>query len=108
MKQKDKYFYSRNYRRQLRKSTTGWKLKVLWNEGSSTWMPLKDLKESIPVDVAEFAVARGIDKAPAFVWWVTHTLKKRNAMISEAISKARKVSHKYSIELPSTVKKAYE
>ena len=31
-----------------------------------TWHPLKELKESYPIEVAEFAVARGIDKMPTF------------------------------------------
>ena len=33
------------------------------------------MKESHPVEVAEYARARGIDKEPAFEWWVPHTLK---------------------------------
>ena len=35
------------------------------------------MKESYPVEVAEYARARGIDKEPAFEWWVSHTMKKR-------------------------------
>jgi hypothetical protein len=31
---------------------------------------LKDLKESNPVEVAEYAVANKIDDEPAFAWWV--------------------------------------
>ena len=33
-----------------------------------TWHPLKELKESYPIQVAKFAVARGVDKMPAFAW----------------------------------------
>ena len=51
---------------QLRNSTTGWKIKVLWNESTSTWIVLKDLEKSNPVDVVEFAVARVISKEPDF------------------------------------------
>ena len=58
--QKDKHFYPSNGRRYLRKSTKGWTLKVMWNEGSSTCMPLQDSKEFNPVDVADFYVIRGI------------------------------------------------
>ena len=59
--QKGKHFYSNNGRRHLRKSTKGWKLKVLRNKDSSAWTPLKDLKESNHVDVSEFSAAKGID-----------------------------------------------
>jgi hypothetical protein len=34
------------------------------------WLPLKDLKESYPVQVAEYAVANKFAKQPAFAWWV--------------------------------------
>jgi hypothetical protein len=36
--------------------TKGWYLKVRWKEGSTTWEMLRDLKESNPVEVAEYAV----------------------------------------------------
>ena len=60
----------------LRKSTVGWKLLIQWKDGSETWVPLKDLKESHPVETAEFAKARGIEDEVAFSYWVPHTLKK--------------------------------
>ena len=40
------------------------------------------MKESHPVEVAEYARARGIDKEPAFKWWVPHTLKKNQVILS--------------------------
>jgi hypothetical protein len=38
-------------------TTKGWKLLVEWKDGSTDLLPLKDLKESYPVQVAEYAVA---------------------------------------------------
>ena len=61
-----------------RKTTKGWHLCVQWRDGSTSWERLADLKESNPVDVAEFAKSRCIDHEPAFAWWVPYTLKKRN------------------------------
>ena len=49
------------------KTTKGWKLRVLWEDGSKSWIPLKDMKESHPVEVAEFARLKGIDKEPASI-----------------------------------------
>ena len=37
---------------------------------------MKDLKESHPVELAEYARFRGIDIKPAFAWWVPYTLRK--------------------------------
>ena len=46
-------------RQRPRKSTKGRKLQVLWNDGTQSWIDLKFLKESNPVDVVEFAQAHG-------------------------------------------------
>ena len=40
------------------------------------------MKESHPVEVAEYARARDIDKEPAFEWWVPDTLKKTSHISS--------------------------
>jgi len=68
--------------RRMSHATCGWKLKVLWKDGTEQWIPLKDMEEAHPVKCAEFAKARGIHDEPAFVWWVPHTLWKRDVIIS--------------------------
>ena len=55
---------------------------VSMKDGSEQWYPLKDLKESNPVQVAEYAVAKRIDDEPSFSWWVPYTIKKRDVIIS--------------------------
>ena len=64
------------------------------------------MKESHPVESAEFARARGIDTEPAFVWWVSHTLKKRDVIISSVKSRIRRITHKYGQEVPSSLEHA--
>ena len=46
--------------RSLRKTTVGWDFEVQWNDGSKNWVQLKILKESNPVEVAEFVTAKGL------------------------------------------------
>ena len=79
----EKYLITKSGRRQLRKTTSGWKLLVAWADDSETWVPLKDLKESHPVEVAEFAKARGNTDEAAFIWWVPYTLRKRDVILSK-------------------------
>ena len=67
------------------------------------------MKESHPVQTAEFVIAQGIDHKPALNWWVKHVLKKRNrivAIISKQQTRYLKRSHKFGIELPKTVEQA--
>jgi hypothetical protein len=66
------------------------------------------MKESYPVQTAEFATARGIAKEPAFTWWVPYTLRKRDVIISAVKAQIRKSSHKYGVEIPKSIKHANE
>ena len=47
----DKFVVSKTGRKILRKTTKGWDFLCLWKYGSTTWAPLKDIKESKPVDI---------------------------------------------------------
>ena len=86
--------------------TQGWELEVEWLVGTTTWVPLKDLKESNPVPHAEYAVANKISEDPAFVWWVLPTLRRRDRIIKKVKSRYWAKSHKFGIELPKTVEEA--
>ena len=77
-------------RRKSQQTTVGWKLLVAWKVGSETWVSLKDLKESNPVEVAEVSRARGIDDETIFVWWAPCTPKKRDAIIAKVKGHVRK------------------
>jgi hypothetical protein len=61
------------------KTTKGWYLQVLWKDGTTSWEPLCDMKESNPIETAEYAVANQFEHHPAFTWWVPFTLKKRES-----------------------------
>ena len=64
-------------------TTAGWDLRVEWIDGSSSWVPLSDVKESNPIEVAEYAVAHQLEKQPAFAWWVGTVLSKRARVIKQ-------------------------
>ena len=49
-------------------TTCGWKLLVKWRDEQKSWIDLKDLKESNPIGVAEYAVAHLIVEGTAFKW----------------------------------------
>ena len=107
IEKKDGYVHTKSGQRRMRMTTAGWDLLVLWRDGSRQWLPLNIVKQSNPVDVADYAKLKGIDSEPAFQWWVPYTLKKRDAIISSANSRVRKITHKYGIELPRNVAHAY-
>ena len=75
LSKEDKYLVTPRGQRRMQKNTKVWKLLVIWKDQSKTWNPLKDLKESNPVEVAEFAKAWCIQDEPTFCWWVPYFLK---------------------------------
>ena len=93
----DKYLVTPRGQGRMQKITKGWKLLVIWKYQSKTCIPLKDLKESNPVGVAEFAKLRCIEDEPEFCWWAPCVLKKRDYIISAVKSRVRKNTHKYGI-----------
>ena len=55
-------------------TTKGWDVHVRWQDESTSWVPLNVLRESNPIELAEYAYANGYDSEPAFKWWVRSTL----------------------------------
>ena len=96
-----------NGRQHPKRTTAGWKLQVEWKDGTQDWIPLKDLKDSNPVETAEFAVANRIHEEPAFKWWVPKVLKRRNRILAKVKTRYWRTSHKFGIELPHSVEEAY-
>ena len=102
------YVEKQGSNRHYRRTTKGWKLLIQWKDGTSSWEPLKDLKESNPVQVAEYAVANKLAGEPAFVWWVKDVLRRRERIISKVKSRYHKRTHKFGIQVPKTVKEALQ
>jgi hypothetical protein len=68
-------------------------------------MPLKDLKDSYPIQIAEYAMANKIANEPAFNWWVHTVLRKRNRIVAK-VKRYWRTTHKFGIRLPKTVAEA--
>jgi len=90
------------------KTTKGWYLQIAWKDVTTTWEPLRDLKEAYPIEVAEYAIANKIDKQPAFAWWIPYVLSKRNRVIAAAKARREKKSLKFGIKIPHTIERALE
>ena len=99
-------FISNNSVRKKR-TTRGWKLLVQWKDGTTSWARLADMKESFPLETAEYARRNQIAEEPAFAWWVPTVLRKRASLICKAkTTKYWLKTHKYGIRLPHSVEEA--
>ena len=77
-----------------------------WKDQSTTWIALKDIKDSFPVQLAEYSVRARISQEPAFAWWVSFVLKKQNRIIAKVKSKYWVRTHKFGIRVPKSVAEA--
>ena len=102
----DAYIRSYNGTNRRRTTTQGWKLLVRWKDGSTTWEPLRNIKESNPVEVAEYAVANKLAEEPAFAWWIKDILRRRDRILSKVKTRHRVKTHQYGVELPKSVSDA--
>ena len=94
--------------KQRRPTTKGWEILVKWKDGSTTWIALKYMEESYPVQLVEYAVQNRISLEPVFALWAPYVLKKRNCILAKIKSKYWIRTHKYGIEIPKNVKRAKE
>jgi len=68
---------------------------------------VKDLKESYPVELANYAVIRGLQDEPAFAWWTPYILKKLKSTLQKVKSKKYWCStHQYGIRTRKFVQEA--
>ena len=61
------------------------------------WMDPQMVKDSNPIEVAEFAIANQLDQEPTFAWWVRDALRHKKRIISKAKSHHWKTTHKWGI-----------
>jgi len=108
IKQADGFTVGKDGQRVPKQTTKGWKLLVRLKDHSTQWMKLKDLKESNPVEVAEYVDANHLTHEPAFNWWVPFTLRKRNRILKKMKGRYHRTTQKFGIEIPKTVKRALE
>ena len=104
VKQQDAFLTTRSGTRQRRETTIGWEILVQWKDQSTSWISLKDMKDSFPVQLAEYSVRAR--QEPAFAWWVSFVLKKRNRIIAKVKSKYWVRTHKFGIRVPKSVAEA--
>ena len=94
IKEGDAYIHMSNVNKSRIYTTKGWGFFIQWKDGGSTWNQVKDVKESLPVQIAEYAVLNQIADKPAFAWCIKKVLKKGDIIISKKDRKYWQKTHK--------------
>jgi hypothetical protein len=100
IKEENAFVVSSNGVKRRKETTIGWEINVQWKDGSTTWNKLKDMKDSYPIQVAEYAIENGVSELPAFKWWIPFVLKKRDRIIAKTKTSYWQKTHKYGLEIP--------
>ena len=87
VKQQDAFSITKMGTKRMKETTKGWELLIWWKDGGTDWVAHRDIKESYPVQVAEYAVSARISKESVFAWWASSVLMKRNMIIAKTKSK---------------------
>ena len=66
----DGFINSRNGNNGPKNNTDGWKLQVEWKDIATSWVPLKDIKASNPIELSEYTINNNIEHKPFFHWLV--------------------------------------
>jgi len=104
----NKFQIGRNGNIHPKQTTQGWKLCVLWKDGSTSWETLAAMKEAFPIQAAKFAVDCNLQDKVTCKWWVPQVIKRHSWIIKAIKTRYTKKTHKYRIRLPKSVPKAYE
>ena len=84
-----------------------WFFMCEWHDRMSFWVPLKELKDSNPIEVAEYIITNGLQEEPAFCWWVRDVLHKQMHVISKLKKHYAWTMHKFGVELPHSIQAAF-
>jgi hypothetical protein len=89
-----------NYPSQI-KNPKGWKICVEWKDGTTSWHPMGEIKNSFPIQLAQYAVTNNLQDELAFCWWVKHTLRKEKCIMAAMNSRYAKctISLEYKFQV---------
>ena len=92
----------------MRHTKSDWEFSVTWKDGSINWVMLYELKQSNPIELADYIVNNKLEEEEAFTWWLPYVRKKRKTIIAKSNSKYWQRSYKYGIRVPKSVEEALD
>jgi hypothetical protein len=57
VKDEDSFYITASGMKRRKTTTKGWEICISWKDGSTNWLPLKNVNDSYPVQLAEYAVS---------------------------------------------------
>ena len=96
------------YNERRRITTRGYDLNILWTDGTTSWIPLKDMKESKPLEVTEYITRNSIGNHPVFAWEMPQTIRRKESIVKQVTHRLAKEQYKFGIKVPNSVDEALQ
>ena len=96
--------FKKNGKKCAKWTTKEWFLCIKWKDGSTNWERVSELKESHPLETAEYAEANLLLQEPAFSWLVPQALRQKCRMVKVLKTRYHRMKEKLAIELPKNIK----
>ena len=106
LKEQDVFITTRTGTKHFRDTTKVVEVLVQQKYGITTWVSLKDVKNSYSVHMAKYVLQRRIAGDPEFAWCIRHVLEKCNRIIGNMKSKYWVQTHKFGANIPKSVQEA--
>ena len=100
------YFTTHTGLKTRRRNTKGWDLLFQWKDGSNDWIALKDVKESNPIEIAQYVLNTKFSDEPAFAWWTDTIMNQKKRLIQKVKSKYWMTTQKFGVRIPKAVVEA--
>ena len=81
-------------------------MKAEWKDGTSSWIPLSLLKESNPLETAQYAKFHNLMDEPTFAWWIKRVIKKAHLIVKVTTHCAVKKKIKFGVVVPELYEEA--
>ena len=103
VQEQDVFITKRTGTKRRRDTTKGVEVIVQWKDGITTWVTLKDIKNSYPVHMYKYPLQLHLAGNPVFSWCIRHVLTKRNRIIGNMRSKYWVLTHKFGVNIQKSL-----
>lgn len=77
-----------------------------WIDNTTSWIPLKDVKNSNNDEISNYALRNNISTEPAFKWWVCDTPCRKKQLIKLSQCHHCQAGYKCGIRIPNSIEEA--
>jgi Reverse transcriptase (RNA-dependent DNA polymerase) len=99
-----------NVKRGATRDKDKWSFCVEFVDGTVKWLPFRQLRVQDPVDLAIYAYENKLLEEPVFSTWATRLLREHDKLKARVVSKVKskywRMSRKFGVKLPKSVKQA--